>query len=282
MSSNTAPFVDNTIELTDINRHKKSLPNTSNRYTITAVIPTLNEEKNLPYVLPILPEEITEIIIVDGNSTDNTIQVARELCPHARIVTQGGRGKGNALCEGFEIATGDIIIHLDADGSTDPREIPIFLGALLAGADFVKGSRFVQGGGTSDMPRYRKLGNRALVIFVRLLFGGNYSDLCYGYNAFWRRHLSQLELDASGFEIETQLNVHALLAGLKVAEVPSFEFDRIYGASNLHAIRDGLRILRVIIRERLKVLSGHYQQRQAYDQSGVSLRSVNRQRRLSN
>ena len=115
---------------------------------------------------------------------------------------------------------------LDADGSTDPREIPAFVGALIAGADFVKGSRFIQGGGTADMPLYRKLGNFGFVSGVRLLFGGSYTDLCYGYNAFWRRVLPTLALNGDGFEIETQMNVRALKDGLKVAEVPSFESRR--------------------------------------------------------
>lgn len=277
-----APIADTSPVSTEINNHNRPQSGMTGRYTITAIIPTLNEAKNLPYVLPILPEDITEVIVVDGNSTDNTVQVVRELCPHARIIMQEGRGKGNALTTGFAAATGDIIVHLDADGSTDPCEIPVFVGALLAGADFVKGSRFVQGGGTSDMPLYRKFGNGVLVNIVRLLFGGNYSDLCYGYNAFWRHHLPLLETDASGFEIETMLNIRALIAGLNVAEVPSFESDRIYGQSNLRSIRDGWRILRVIIAERLRVSSGQYQTKAPVERPRVSLRTVSQQRRLSN
>src|SRR5205809_87547 len=83
-------------------------------------------------------------------------------------------------------------------------------GALLAGADFVKGSRFLRGGGTADMPFYRKLGNWGFVLTVRVVFGGKYSDLCYGYNAFWKRVLPSLNLDGDGFEIETIMNVRAL------------------------------------------------------------------------
>lgn len=217
--------------------------------TISVVIPTLNEAKNLPLVLPRLPEIVTEVILVDGLSTDGTVDVALQLCPDIRIITESRRGKGLALRRGFEAATGDIIVMLDADGSADPEEIPFFVGALLSGVDFAKGSRFLQGGGTSDMVWYRRLGNRLFVALVRVLFGGQYSDLCYGYNAFWRRVLPLLDLNAEGFEIETLMNVRALHAGLHIAEVPSFEKRRVTGESNLRTFPDGWRVLRTIFAE---------------------------------
>ena len=218
---------------------------------VSAVIPTLNEAENLPHVLPRIPEGVDEVVLVDGHSTDGTVEVARRLYPSIRIVQQDGKGKGNALRCGFAAATGDIIVMLDADGSTDPGEIPAFVGALLAGADFAKGSRFLQGGGTSDMPLYRKMGNWGFVFLVRSLFQGSYSDLCYGYNAFWKRVLPQLALDCNGFEVETLMNIRALRAGLRVVEVPSFEADRVYGTSNLRTFPDGWRVLKTIMRERL-------------------------------
>jgi glycosyltransferase involved in cell wall biosynthesis len=164
-------------------------------------------------------------------------------------VAQDRKGKGNALRSGFAAATGDIIVMLDADGSTNPDEIPAFVGMLLSGCDFVKGSRFLQGGGTTDMPFYRRLGNWVFVMLVRYLFGGHYSDLCYGYNAFWAEAVRKLDLDGDGFEIETEMNVRALRAGLKIAEIPSFEAERIHGTSNLKTIPDGWRVLRTILRE---------------------------------
>lgn len=217
--------------------------------TTSVVIPALNEAKNLPFVLPRIPRWVDEVLLVDGHSNDNTTEVARQLVPNIRIVTQKGRGKGDALRSGFAAARGEVIVMLDADGSTDPAEIPLFVATLRAGADFVKGSRFIQGGGTTDMPLYRKLGHGALVSLVRFLFGGRYSDLCYGYTAFWARVLPHLGLDANGFEIETQMNVRALQAGLRVAEVPSFESERRFGEAKLQAFRDGWRVLTTILRE---------------------------------
>ena len=224
-----------------------------NGVKISIVIPALNEADNLPHVLPRIPQDVHEVILVDGNSADDTVEVALGLWPSIRVVQQQGKGKGNALRSGFAAASGDIIVMLDADGSTAPEEIPLYVGALLAGADFVKGSRFLQGGGTSDMPFYRKLGNWGFVFLVRTLFSGSYSDLCYGYNAFWRRVLPSLALDCDGFEVETMMNVRALRAGLKVAEVPSFEANRVYGESRLQTFPDGWRVLKTIFREKFAV-----------------------------
>lgn len=219
--------------------------------SVSLVIPTLNEEANIAHVLSRVPDWVHEVILVDGRSTDNTVSVTETLFPHVRIVHETAKGKGAALRAGFDAATGQIIAAIDADGSMDPREIHAYVGSLMAGADLVKGSRFMQGGGTADMEPHRKLGNWGLLTMVRLLFGGRYSDLCYGYFAFWSEALQVLDPDVPGFEIETLINVRALKGKLRVAEVASFEAHRIHGVSNLNAFRDGFRILGTIIRERL-------------------------------
>ena len=220
------------------------------RPSITAIIPAMNERENLPHVLPRIPKIVDEVILVDGNSTDGTVEAARELLPSIRIVQQEGTGKGAALRTGFAAATGDIIVMLDADGSTDPAEIPAFVHVLLGGADFAKGSRFLHSAGTSDMPFHRRMGNGAFVWMVRLLYGGRYTDLCYGYNAFWRRVLPYLDLDGDGFEIETMMNIRALRAGLRIVEVASFEDRRVMGVGNLRTIPDGWKVLTTIWSER--------------------------------
>ena len=216
---------------------------------VSVIIPAMNEAENLQHVLPRIPPWVHEVVLVDGNSTDATVAVARKLWPTIRIVPQRGRGKGAALRTGFEAATGELIVMLDADGSTDPSEIPAFIGVLLAGADFAKGTRFVQGGGTEDMSTLRRAGNWIFTILARVLFGNRFSDLCYGYNAFWARILPQLRLDGDGFEIETMINLRAVVAGLKVREVASFEARRIYGVSRLRTIPDGWRVLKTIWKE---------------------------------
>jgi glycosyltransferase involved in cell wall biosynthesis len=227
---------------------------------ISVIIPTLNEARNLEHVFAALPAGLHEVIVVDGRSTDGTPEVARQLRPDARVISQTRKGKGNALACGFAAATGDIIVMIDADGSTDPAEIPSFVAALTAGADFAKGSRFAPGAGSADITPLRRLGNRALGLFVNALFGTRYSDLCYGYNAFWARVVpvfgltvdspGQRPVWGDGFEIETLINLRASAAKLKIAEVPSFEHARIHGESNLKTFRDGQRVLRTIVTER--------------------------------
>jgi glycosyltransferase involved in cell wall biosynthesis len=237
-------------------------------YRVSVVIPTLNEARNLPHVLARLPHDVHEVIVVDGHSVDDTLSVARRLRPDVRIVLQTRKGKGNALACGFEAATGDIIAMVDADGSADPGEIPRFVEALTDGADFAKGTRFAPGGGSEDITRLRALGNRGLSAFVNLCYGTRYTDLCYGFNAFWRRHVPALGLDAGappppgdgrlwgdGFEVETLIHVRVAEAGLAVTEVPSFEHSRIHGVSNLSAFSDGLRVLRTILVERRRAPS---------------------------
>ena len=219
---------------------------------ISIVIPTLNEARNLPYVFSRFPEGIFEVILVDGYSTDDTVATAQALLPEIRVVRQTRRGKGNALSCGFEAARGDIIVMLDADGSADAAEIPLFVEALRQGADFAKGSRFMRGGGSADITRIRRIGNWGLNTIVNTLFGTRYSDLCYGYNVFWAHCLEHMRIDCDGFEVETQINIRIAKAGLSVREVPSYEERRIHGVSNLNAVRDGRRVLATILRERLR------------------------------
>ena len=215
--------------------------------TVSVIIPTLNEAESLPWVLENLPDWVDEVVLVDGLSTDATEVLARRIRPDVVVVRQHRRGKGAALRAGFAAATGDVLVMIDADGSTDPREMGRFVEALEDGSDFVKGSRHMTGGGSADFTRLRSLGNRTFVVMANILYGSRFTDLCYGYCAFWRRHLNALALTADGFEIETQLVLGAVKAGLEIRETPSFELERRAGKSNLSAVRDGIRILRTML-----------------------------------
>ena len=217
---------------------------------VSVVIPTLNEAENLPHILPRLPRDIHELVVVDGGSSDSTVEVARALYPRTKIVHQDRAGKGNALTCGFAASSGDIIVTLDGDGSTDPAEIPRFVEALKSGAHYAKGSRFFGEGGSDDITRLRSLGNWCLTRLVNGLFRTRYTDLCYGYNAFWSGVENFIGRDADGFEIETAMNIRVAKAGLNVVEVPSWEGLRLNGSSNLHTLRDGWRVLGRIARER--------------------------------
>jgi glycosyltransferase involved in cell wall biosynthesis len=223
---------------------------TPSKPTVSVIIPTLNEARNLPHVFSRLPSDIYEVVLSDGHSKDNTIEVARALMPDIVVVHESRRGKGAGLQAGFGAATGDIIVMLDADGSDDPAEIPRFVEALVAGADFAKGSRYLRGGGSADLTFVRRVGNGGLTALVNVLYGTRYTDLCYGYNAFWRHCLPYLQVDCDGFEVETLINIRIAKAGLRVVEVPSYEEQRIHGKSNLRPFRDGWRVQRTIMKER--------------------------------
>ena len=233
---------------------------------VSVVVPARNEAANLPHVLAALPDDVFEVILVDGHSTDDTIAVAQEHRPDIRVVQQTRKGKGNALACGFAAVRGDVVVMLDADGSADPTEIPRYVQSLIDGADFAKGTRFAVGGGSTDLTRLRSFGNRVLNTLVNVLFGTRYTDLCYGYNAFWTRCLPALGLDAGtvprnkklwgdGFEIETIINCRIARSRLRVVEVPSFELDRLHGVSNLNTWRDGTRVLRAAVTERFRPAS---------------------------
>jgi hypothetical protein len=224
---------------------------------VSVVVPAMNEAGNIAQVLGELPEGLHEVILVDGNSHDDTVEVARRAYPSILVTTQSGKGKGDALRTGFAAATGNLIVMLDADGSADPAEIPRFVEALEAGADFAKGSRFLPGGGSADITLLRKFGNACLSGTANVLHGTHFTDLCYGYNAFWVRCLPFISLDVPGFEVETLINLRIAGAGMKIAEVPSFEKERISGASNLNTFRDGVRVLGTIFREARRRRSVH-------------------------
>ncbi len=219
--------------------------------TVSVIIPTLNESANLPYVLNTIPRWVDEVIIVDGRSSDDTERVARALRPDVRIIEQRRPGKGAALQAGFGAAKGKILIALDADGSMDGSAITAFRDALMSGADYVKGCRFCPGGGSNDITWLRRMGDRGICLLIRVLFGARYIDATYGYIGFWADQMDPIGIDTDGFGVETLIGIRAYRAGLRTAEVPCFEAERIYGKSNLSAVRDGVRIVRVSIEERL-------------------------------
>ena len=227
--------------------------------TVAVVLPCFNEEMNLSGVLESLPSTIDEVILVDGRSTDDSIECARKHRADIRIVRQSARGKGLAMITGMVEARSDVVIFLDADGSMRGEEIPLFVGALVMGAALARGSRGLPGGGSSDFTWLRATGNRLLTKIVNALYGVRWTDLAYGYFALRMDAVPALELSnlirqatspqcaesdgrsrrilpyGHGFEIESLIFCRAAKRGLVVKEVPSFEDKRRNGSSNLLA-----------------------------------------------
>ncbi|MCU1469014.1 MAG: glycosyl transferase family 2 [Glaciihabitans sp.] len=229
----------------DLGRHRTHWP------TVTAVIPTLNEADNLRWLLPRLTA-VDEVVVVDGESTDGTVQLTRLLRPDAVIIIEPPAGKGRAVRTGMSAASSDVIIMLDADGSMDPAEFGAFLALIGRGFDFVKGTRYGCGGGSDDLTLLRNKGNRWLTRLANLLYRTKWTDLCYGYVAVRRSAVERLQLTSTGFEIETEMCVNAVRSGLRIAEIASHERDRRFGESNLKTFRDGWRVLKTMIRLRFR------------------------------
>ena len=216
---------------------------------VSIVIPTLNEERNVGKVIRGVERQLNgydyEIIVVDGHSTDRTVDVARRL--GARIVYDD-RGKGSAIMKGFGAAKGDIIISMDADLSNEPKELKLLIDAIEIGYDLCTGSRFLTGGGSDDIPPLRVLGNKFFVLMVNVLFGAHYTDMCYGYRSFRKGALERLGLKEEGFGIETEINIKAVKRGLRVIEIPSTEKKRASGEGKLTTFGDGYVILKTILK----------------------------------
>jgi len=226
---------------------------------LSVVIPTMNEARNIGWVLEQLPEEVDEVILVDGRSTDGTVEAAKLARPDLNVVLETRPGKGVAIRAGFAAARGDFIVMIDADGSMDPAEIRRCLASLrdrrggggsAGGYDLVKGSRFLRGGGTADMSPIRAFGNDVLRRMVNVLYGVEFSDFCYGLIGMRRDCATALGLRRDGFEIEAEILLRAIAAGMRIGEVASLEAPRLHGESNLSAWRDGRRVLRTILAER--------------------------------
>ncbi len=218
---------------------------------VTVLICALNEEENLPHVLPRIPRWVDEVLLVDGHSRDHTIEVARSLRPGIRVVPQPDRGKGDALKYGVEEARGEIVVTLDADGETNPEDIGRFIAPLLEGFDFVKGTRLADGR-PKRMVWYRYLGNKVLTTTANLLYRTKYTDICSGFNAFKRSAFQSLGLRRDGFEMEQEMLVKIKKSGLRVLEIAHEDRGRMGSVSKVSFLKQGLIDWLVIIRERFR------------------------------
>ena len=235
-----------------------------NNYSVSLIIPAMNESATLTSIIDSVPSYVDEIIVIDGRSKDDTFEIASNHPRVNKVLRQRSRGKGAALSLGFAMATCDLVAIIDADGSMDPAELKDFLN-LFPQAEIVKGSRSKKLGGTSaDLTIFRDLGNRLLTKLCNFWFKENWTDLAYGYAVVDRKALGQLGLSSydemgsvfghksygQGFEIEALIFCRSSKWGFRVLEVASAEHRRISGSSNLRAIRDGFRVLSAIIIEK--------------------------------
>lgn len=223
-----------------------------NLSAISIIICTLNEGDNLVNLLPKISNGVHEVIVVDGYSTDNTVAVVKQLLPEAEVVLQKPRGRGDALICGAKAATGDYLLFLDADGSQQPEEIPLYIQKINEGYDMVKGSRFLPEGRSEDETLFRRLIIRIAQWIANLLWRTNFTDTPYGLCLIDRNKFLSLDIKAPGFDFEWEVAAKAARDGLRITEVPAVELRRIYGESRLHVGRDGIIIAKVVFGEFLK------------------------------
>jgi glycosyltransferase involved in cell wall biosynthesis len=221
---------------------------------VSVILPAFNEGRTIGAIVQgcraALPAA-AEILVVDDGSTDDTAAAAEAAGARVIRISPNG-GKGGALRRGIAESRGDVLVFLDADGQDDPGEIPVLLDALAAGADLVVGSRFLGRFDPGAITFINRLGNQALTGVVNLLFGVRLTDTQAGFRAVRRRLLDRLALAAQRYDIETDLLLQAVKVGGRVVEVPVRRGARQHGASGLHPLIDGTRILARILRVRFQ------------------------------
>jgi len=224
-----------------------------NQPIVSVVIPAYNEEKTIGETISktislLKSLEIPyEIIVVDDGSTDKTRGIASNY--NVKILTNGvNKGKGYALQRGFKEAKGEIIITLDADGSHNPEEIPRLMNHLFNGVDIVLGSRFLESNGNNSTSKLNLVGNFMFNMLIFAFTRKLITDSQTGFRAYKKRVLEELQLESTGYEIETELTIKGLKNGFILKEEPINCKKRIYGLSKLRALSDGMKILKNILK----------------------------------
>jgi glycosyltransferase involved in cell wall biosynthesis len=220
----------------------------SERVTTTLLLPTLDEIEAVRVIVPQLRKEwVDEILVIDGGSTDGTVDYLRAagLTVHMQTV----RGYGEGLLEGIQLAKGDVIIEFNPDGNCIPADIPRIIAKLNEGYDLVIGSRYRDGARSDDDDFVTALGNWMFTRIVNLLFGTRYTDALVGFRAYRRELALRLKLDATGLSWPCQTSTRFARAGLRVTEIPAHEPARIGGKRKMMPLRTGWQITMLILRD---------------------------------
>ena len=218
---------------------------------VTVIIPTLNEIDCIKNVLEELIKFTDgEILVVDGNSTDGTPELVKDL--GIKVITQDGKGYGDAMKTGLNHANGDIIIPFDADGSYDPKDISNLVEQIDDNNDVVFGSRYLPQSGSHDDTIIRYIGNWFFTFLLNIIHGVKISDSLFLYVAAKKEVFKSINMVSSGFEFCIEFPIKMKKAGFNYKEIPSFERKRIGGKSTVNAFFDGSRILWYLIKLKFK------------------------------
>jgi glycosyltransferase involved in cell wall biosynthesis len=217
----------------------------------TLAILALNEIEGIQVVVPKIQRDwVDEIIVVDGGSTDGTIEWCE--ANGFRVLRQKRRGYGAGMREVIEIARGDVVIEFMADGNCDPAAIPKLVAKMREGYDLVIGSRYVDGARSEDDTRMTRFGNWCFTRIINVLFGGKFTDAMMGYRAYRIDKFKTMNVDEDGLTFPTQGSIQFTKYGYKVGEVGASEPKRIGGVRKAHNIYTGLALVKMIARERFR------------------------------
>lgn len=225
-------------------------------FSVSIVIPAYNEEKTIGYVIEKTTKVMDslglpyEIIVVDDGSIDRTRENASNYKVKV-LFNERNMGKGYALRRGFRSARGNIIITMDADGSHDPKEIPLLIKPALEGADMVAGSRFL-GGQKGYTSKLHILGNKIINMIIMVMTRKMITDSQTGLRAIRREALKKISLDSNGFEIETEITVKMLKNGFRLQEIPIDCKKREQGRSRIRTLHDSIKIFKTIVKSVVK------------------------------
>lgn len=215
------------------------------------IILTRNEIEGLKALIRKIPfEAVDEFFAVDYNSVDGTVEFFKK--NQIEVVKQKQPGRGRAFELGLKRAKGQFLVFFSPDGNENPADIPKLIALVKKGNDLAIASRFTRGARNEDddkVFKFRAWANRAFTFAVRVLWGSQVTDTINGYRAIRRDSLSLLKLDATGFAIEYQMTIRALKLGMKIAEIPTTEGNRIGGQSTSYAIPTGFKFIYYLGRE---------------------------------
>lgn len=219
------------------------------RPTVTLLIPVLNEAACLPTVLPVIdPSWVDDIVFVDGQSTDGTVEILRRW-GRGRVIIQKERGLSNAFWEAFPLITTEVIISFSPDGNSLPEAVPRLVEKIAEGYDLVIASRYLPGAGSDDDDPATAFGNWMFTKMVNLLFGGRYTDSLVMLRAYRKALIEELPMETREPVFEPQMAIRCAAQGRRVAEIPAREPRRIGGDRKMRIFVNGWAILKLIIRE---------------------------------
>ena len=216
--------------------------------SVSLIILTLNEIDGLKTMMPRIKKEwVDEIVVVDGRSTDGTIEEAKK--QGYKVVVQEITGRGEGFRTGLNNSNGNIIIYFSPDGNEIPEDIPNLLKKQKEGYDQVIASRFSIDSVSHDATFIRRLGNNMFTWIINKIFGSNVDDAVNGYRLITRECMEDLATRAKNFEIEIEMTIRATKKGYKIAEIPTVEPKRTSGTAKLNTVIDGLKYVKLILRE---------------------------------